>query len=256
MLANLISITQIQNVLKKISGMPETDLTTQVSRQAEISPEFGAYNAEKGIEAAVEQALNDVYQKVSPAVVQIETDQDSLGTGFIITEDGLIATNYHVVSGAGRTTVMLSNQKVLQATLIGVNTASDVALLRVSSPTPLKTVPLGNSDLVEVGDFAVAIGNPFGFTQTFTFGIVSSNKQYINTNDGQPRIQTDVAINPGNSGGPLLNIKGEVIGINQMIASKSGGSEGIGFAIPVNLFREVAEDLLHPSLSPEPVENC
>lgn len=220
---------------------------------------------------AVQSALREIYKEVNPAVVRIETEQtvkvvnpffndpffrrhfgtpdqqsqkrQGLGSGFIISKDGYIVTNEHVVRNVDKITVKLVNGKEYEAKIIGIDNTSDIAMLKIDGAKNLKVVHLGDSDEVEVGDFAIAIGNPFGFSSTFTFGVVSSKGQDLNTEDGVQRIQTDVAINPGNSGGPLLNVKGEVIGINQMIASRSGGSEGIGFAIPINYAKEVFEQL-------------
>lgn len=234
----------IQNVLGKLEK--SFNLEAVVNRQAQINPALSDPNA--GLEIALQSALNDVYETASPAVVRIETKTDSgasLGTGFIIVSTGYIITNEHVIHSAREITVKIPGGKSYQAKITGKNTDSDIAVLKIDE-ADLPTLPLGDSGSIEVGDFAIAIGNPFGFTSTFTFGVISATRQYVDTPDGASRIQTDVAINPGNSGGPLLNIAGEVIGINQMIASKSGGSEGIGFSIPVNLAREVIEELMFP----------
>lgn len=231
----------------------------------------------KSVEGAtvVQSALREIYKEVNPAVVRIETEQTidmpqhpffndpmfrrffgvpnggqqqkqkrtGLGSGFIISPDGYIVTNHHVVQKVDKITIKLGSGKDYTAKLIGSDSSSDIALLKIDGVKGLRTVHLGDSDQIEVGDFAIAIGNPFGLYSTFTLGVVSSRGQDVNTADGVPRIQTDAAINPGNSGGPLLNIRGEVIGINQMIYSQSGGSVGIGFAIPINYAVEVIEKL-------------
>ncbi|HPQ51711.1 MAG TPA: trypsin-like peptidase domain-containing protein [Spirochaetota bacterium] len=158
-----------------------------------------------------------------------------LGTGFVISEDGYICTNHHVVKNVDKVTVKI-NEKIYNAKVIGSDERTDVALLKVDSSDTFKPVFLGNSDNVRVGDWAIAIGNPFGLDKTFTVGVVSATgRRDLDLMGGsQSHIQTDASINPGNSGGPLINIDGEVIGINRMIYSRSGGYMGIGFAIPIN----------------------
>ncbi|RME88837.1 MAG: PDZ domain-containing protein [Candidatus Hydrogenedentota bacterium] len=221
----------------------------------------------------VQQALREIYKEVNPAVVRIETEQEiritanpffndplfrrffgipeqreykqkrqGLGSGFIISRDGYIVTNNHVVNNVDKIKVKLTNGKTYSAKLVGSDQTSDLALLKIDAKN-LKVVHIGDSDSVQVGDFAIAIGNPYGLSSTFTVGVISSLGREEISPDGFSRIQTDAAINPGNSGGPLLNIKGEVIGINQMIYTQSGGSVGIGFAIPINHAMDVLEKL-------------
>jgi len=168
-----------------------------------------------------------------------------LGTGFVISGDGYICTNYHVVAGVDRVNVKAGND-VYSAEIIGYDERTDIALLKIKpNGGKLKPVYFGNSDTVNVGDWAIAIGNPFGLNSTFTVGVVSAvgRRDLDLMGDSQTHIQTDASINPGNSGGPLLNIYGEVIGINRMIYSQSGGNIGIGFAIPINTARSVLEQL-------------
>jgi len=167
-----------------------------------------------------------------------------LGSGFIISEDGYIATNNHVVEGAEKVTVRIGT-KDYKADVIGKDERTDVALIKISAPQKFKPVFFGNSDQVQVGDWAIAIGNPYGLSNTFTVGVISA----IGRNDPEMTggtmslIQTDASINRGNSGGPLINIKGEVIGINNMIFSEGGGSIGLGFAIPINNAKSILEQL-------------
>jgi serine protease Do len=157
----------------------------------------------------------------------------SLGSGFIISEDGYIVTNNHVIQGADEITVILSDDKRLKAKLIGRDQKTDLAVLKVESDVPLKAVKFGNSDKSRVGDWIVAIGNPFGLGGTVTAGIISARGRDINSGPYDDFLQTDASINRGNSGGPMFNIDGEVIGVNTAIYSPSGGgSVGIGFAIP------------------------
>ncbi len=169
--------------------------------------------------------------------------QQSLGSGFIVSKDGYIATNAHAVQMADQIRVKLSNREEYDAKLIGVDEKTDVALVKITPRHELPVARLGDSDTLDVGDWVVAIGNPFGFAQTVTAGIVSAKGRVIGAGPYDDFIQTDASINPGNSGGPLLNTEGEVVGINSAIVSRSGGSVGIGFAIPINTARRVIDDL-------------
>ena len=167
----------------------------------------------------------------------------SLGSGFIIDPSGLIVTNNHVIADADEVTVNLHDDTSLKAEVIGRDTKTDLALLRVKSSKPLTAVAWGNSDKSRVGDWVVAIGNPFGLGGTVTAGILSARQRDINAGPYDDFIQTDASINRGNSGGPLFNMDGEVIGVNTAIFSPSGGSIGIGFAIPSSLAKPVIEQI-------------
>ncbi|MGB9578038.1 MAG: Do family serine endopeptidase [Halothiobacillaceae bacterium] len=172
-------------------------------------------------------------------------DEGSLGSGFILDEDGYILTNQHVIADAEQIVVRLSDRRELLATVVGADVTSDIALLKVEA-NGLPTLRVGNADTLRVGEWVVAIGTPFGFDHSVTAGIVSAKGRGIPNDSNQtyvPFIQTDVAINPGNSGGPLLNMRGEVVGINAQIYTESGGYMGLSFAIPVNLAMEVVEQL-------------
>ncbi len=157
---------------------------------------------------------------------------NSLGSGFIIDPSGLIVTNNHVIDGADEISVILNDGTKLKAELVGKDSKSDLALLRVHYDKPLKFVKFGDSDKLRLGEWVIAIGNPFSLGGTVTAGIVSARNRDINSGPYDNYIQTDAAINRGNSGGPLFNLNGKVIGINTAIISPSGGSIGIGFAIP------------------------
>ena len=167
-------------------------------------------------------------------------NRPSLGTGFIINTNGYIVTNNHVVEEADEITVTLASKEEFEATLIGRDPKTDLALLRVDTPLPLPTVPFGDSENLEVGEWVLAIGNPFGLGHTVTAGIVSAKGRTIGAGPYDDFIQTDASINPGNSGGPLFNMHGEVIGINTAIM-RSG--QGIGFAIPINMAKNVLSQL-------------
>ncbi len=169
--------------------------------------------------------------------------QQSLGSGFIISSDGYVVTNAHVIALAQQIRVRLSTREEYEARVVGVDQKTDIALLKIRPKSPLPVAKLGDSDALEVGDWVVAVGNPFGLASTVTAGIVSAKDRVIGAGPYDDFIQTDASINPGNSGGPLLNLRGEVVGINSAIFSRSGGSIGIGFAIPINLAKKVIDEL-------------
>jgi serine protease Do len=165
-----------------------------------------------------------------------------LGTGFVLSEDGYICTNFHVIHGVDKILVNI-NGKNYQANVVGFDERTDIGLLKIDAKVKLSPVYFGDSDKVQVGDWAIAIGNPFGLDKTFTVGVISATGRRDVDFMGGSHIQTDASINPGNSGGPLINIYGEVIGINRMIYSKSGGYMGIGFAIPINTAKSILAQL-------------
>jgi serine protease Do len=165
------------------------------------------------------------------------------GSGFIISADGLVVTNNHVVEGAGEIEVVLDDGRQLPAEIVGTDPATDIALLRVEAEDDLPTVAWGDSDALEIGEWVVAIGNPFGLGGTVTAGIVSARSRDINAGPYDDFIQTDAAINRGNSGGPLFDATGEVVGVNTAIFSPSGGNIGIGFAVPSAVAERIVADL-------------
>ena len=169
--------------------------------------------------------------------------QQALGSGFIVSKDGYIVTNNHVVDGAETVKVKLNDETEYDATVVGTDPLTDIALIKIDTGADLPTVPWGDSDTVRAGDEALAIGNPFGLGGTVTSGIVSAVSRDIQSGPYDDYIQTDAAINRGNSGGPLFNADGEVIGVNTMIFSPGGGSVGIGFAVPSDLVQKVVDDL-------------
>jgi serine protease Do len=169
-------------------------------------------------------------------------DTQSLGSGFIVSEDGYILTNHHVIDGADEVIVRMSNRKEFVAKIIGSDQASDVAVLKVDAED-LPVLKFGDSDELKVGEWVLAIGSPFGFDHSVTAGIVSAKGRSLPSDNYVPFIQTDVAINPGNSGGPLFNLDGEVIGINSQIYSRTGGFMGLSFAIPIEMAVDVANQI-------------
>jgi S1-C subfamily serine protease len=213
--------------------------------------------------APEEQLTVRLYQQAAPAVANIVTRTmqydfffnpvavEGAGSGFLIDEQGHILTNYHVVEGAQSIEVTLGDPRItdrFEARLLGQDERNDVALLKIDPGAHrLTPLPLGNSSELQVGQHVLAIGNPFGFQTTLTTGVLSAVGRTVQTGPQtfvDEAIQTDAAINRGNSGGPLLNTRGEVIGINTVIVSPTGAAAGIGFAIPVNTARRIAQDLL------------
>jgi len=178
----------------------------------------------------------------NPRAPRSPFEGNGLGSGFIISSDGFVLTNNHVVEGADSVIVRLHDRRELRASVVGTDPRSDVAVLKIDA-TDLPTVVIGNSDELEVGEWVLAIGSPFGFDFSVTAGIVSATGRALPNESYVPFIQTDVAINPGNSGGPLFNLKGEVIGINSQIYSRTGSFMGLSFAIPIELAMDVSNQL-------------
>lgn len=187
---------------------------------------------------------DDPFERMLPQMPEGGFEQQGLGSGVIVSEDGYVLTNNHVVADADEVTVSLADGRQLKAKIVGTDRATDVALLKLDAQG-LIPAPLGDSDSMEVGDWVMAIGSPLGFDQTVTAGIISAKGRQVGVTNGgyEDFLQTDAAINPGNSGGPLVNLRGEVIGINTAIASRSGGFSGIGFAIPVNMARSIMDQI-------------
>ena len=170
--------------------------------------------------------------------------QIGTGSGVIITEDGYIVTNNHVVQGASELEVTLNNNKSYKATLVGTDSKMDIALLKVDTDDKLPYATFGNSDDIKVGEWVLAVGNPYNLTSTVTAGIVSAKARNLSKDGIQSFIQTDAAVNPGNSGGALVNTRGELIGINTMISSMTGSYVGYSFAVPSNIARKIIEDIM------------
>ncbi|MDX8398644.1 MAG: DegQ family serine endoprotease [Gallionellaceae bacterium] len=185
--------------------------------------------------------FNDFFRRFAPQAPHDQKTQ-SLGSGFIISSDGYILTNAHVVDRADEITVRLTDKREFKAKVIGADKRTDVALLKIEA-TGLPQISLGNVEMLKVGEWVVAIGSPFGFDSSVTAGIVSAKGRSLPQESFVPFIQTDVAINPGNSGGPLFNMNGEVVGINSQIYSRSGGYMGLSFSIPIDVAMDVVKQL-------------
>jgi serine protease Do len=184
--------------------------------------------------------FEEFFEKFFENAPQRSLKQRSLGSGFIISDDGYILTNYHVVAGADEIKVKLSDKREFKAEVKGTDEKLDLALLKIDAKDQFPVARLGDSDVIEVGEWVMAIGNPFGLEQTVTAGIISAKGRVIGSGPYDDFIQTDASINPGNSGGPLFNDRGEVIGINTAIVA---GGQGIGFAIPVNMAKTTITQL-------------
>ena len=207
--------------------------TKQIIRNSEEFP--GPPNIPKN------DPFYEFFKRFSPSVPK-ERETQSLGSGFIISDDGYIMTNAHVVTSADEISVRLTDKREFKAKVIGADKRTDVALIKIEA-TGLPKIVQGDSNALKVGEWVLAIGSPFGFDSSVTAGIVSAKGRSIPQENYVPFIQTDAAINPGNSGGPLFNIKGEVIGINSQIYTRSGGSMGLSFAIPIDVAMDVVNQL-------------
>jgi serine protease Do len=173
-----------------------------------------------------------------------DQEQRGLGSGVVVSADGYVLTNFHVVGEADQVDVRLSDGREFRAKIVGGDKSTDIAVLKIDANN-LSPARLGDSDALEAGEWVLAMGSPFGLNQTLTAGIISATgRKNVGITDYEDFVQTDAAINPGNSGGPLVNLKGEVIGINTAIASRSGGSMGVGFAIPSNMARQIMDEIL------------
>ena len=233
----------ILSVSVHAAGLP--DFTGLVEKQAaavvNISTTQIIHNAQ-GIPNFPEgDPLFEFFRRFAPPMPR-EQESQSLGSGFIFSADGYIMTNAHVVDSANKITVRLTDKREFVAKVIGADKRTDVALLKIDAKN-LPKITVGDPDKLKVGEWVVAIGSPFGFDSSVTAGIVSAKGRSLPQDNFVPFIQTDVAINPGNSGGPLFNMSGEVVGINSQIYTRSGGSMGLSFAIPIDVATQVADQL-------------
>ncbi len=259
-------------------GSAKRGSAKQLPKPTPVRAVLAAEEASDGYPDAsdLSRAFARVAEQVGPAVVNITTQQEarsdfqhprtggpfddffdrffggpipqqrrtSLGSGVIVDSEGYIITNNHVIERADEIEVSLSDDKVFQATLVGSDPETDMAVIKIESEDDLPHAPLGDSETIAVGEWVLAMGNPFGFGHSITAGIISAKGRIIGAGNYDDFLQTDAAINPGNSGGPLVNMDGQVIGINSNIVSSSGGNMGIGFAIPSNLARNIYNQLV------------
>ena len=208
--------------------------TTQIIHNAQMFPSMPPGMDEN-------DPFFEFFRRFAPPTPR-DQERQSLGSGFIISADGYILTNAHVVDSADKVTVRLTDKRELKAKVIGADKRSDVALIKIEA-SGLPFVTKGDPNMLKVGEWVVAIGSPFGFDNSVTAGIVSAKGRFLPQENYVPFIQTDAAINPGNSGGPLFNMKGEVVGINSQIYTRSGGFMGLSFSIPIDVAIDVANQL-------------
>jgi serine protease Do len=229
---NLPEFTQLVEANKQ--SIVNISTTQKVTRRNAMLP--------PGIEIPENSPWGELFKRFGENGEPQEYDATSLGSGFVISKDGYILTNNHVVKDADEIIVRFLDRKEYKAKLVGTDPRSDIALLKVAADN-LQPVTIGHSENTKVGEWVMAIGSPFGFDHSVSVGVVSAINRSLPNETYVPFIQTDVAINPGNSGGPLFNVKGEVIGINAQIFSQTGGFMGLSFAIPVDIAMEAVEQL-------------
>jgi len=260
-------IDRLQSPSKdKISENQSNEASSPIAQAPSETQTKYASAGSAGLPSDNEEAIVEgIYDRLSPAVVNITTvryaldfwagalvPQKGTGSGVVIDKEGKVLTNYHVIQPAlsqnGEIYVTFADGEIEEAQIIGFDEISDLAVIKLKDKPShaLPNAPLGDSDKVRVGSTAIAIGNPFGLSGTCTLGVISALNRtvYVGNKELEGMIQTDATINPGNSGGPLINSKGEVIGITSTILTQSGGSEGIGFAIPINIAKRIMSDLV------------
>ncbi|MEO5377744.1 MAG: DegQ family serine endoprotease [Magnetococcus sp. DMHC-6] len=228
-------LPDLTDLVKDLKPVVVNISTTQKEVVKGVGPKMNPFGGDS--------QLDEFFRRFFEQLPEQQLKSRSLGSGVIIDDDGYILTNNHVVEDASEILVRLSDEREFSAKLVGRDVKTDLALIRIDAHAKLPKANLGDSDKAEVGSWVVAIGNPFGLEATVTAGIISARGRIIGSGPYDNFLQTDAAINPGNSGGPLFNLDGEVIGINTAIFSRSGGSMGIGFAIPVNMAKTIVGQL-------------
>jgi serine protease Do len=231
------TLPDFTTIVEKNSGAVVKILSTQKAPEMEGLP--------PDIDPRALEQMPEIFRHLFQYRGQPQRERQSMGSGFLISSDGYILTNHHVVDGADTVEVRLADRREFEAKIVGSDKRSDIALLKVDAKD-LPVVSFGKADELKVGEWVVAIGSPFGLDYSVTAGIVSARGRSLPNEDNAnyvPFIQTDVAINPGNSGGPLFNLDGEVVGINSQIYTRSGGSIGLSFAIPISVAIDVVEQL-------------
>lgn len=258
--ATLSNISTPSVIERNTIGISKTDIADKLSNDfinvsKDITPAVVTIASTKIVRqnnSFENEALNDPYFRRFFGIPDNGNQQEqkskeqSLGSGVIVDDKGLILTNNHVIAGADEIKVTLTDKRVFKAKIIGTDPSTDIAVIKLENANNLPIARLGDSNKLSVGEWVLAIGNPLGLSSTVTSGIISAKgRNNVGVTDFENFIQTDAAINPGNSGGALVNLQGEVIGINTAIASKTGGYMGIGFAIPSNMARKIMSDLVH-----------
>lgn len=255
-LVSLLSLCLVSFAYAQVTGYPNfiplveqnSPAVVNISTTQAVDPaERGAFDLPPGMPESemLEEFFRRFLEQQGGQMPQSDDgfgDASSLGSGFIISSDGYIVTNHHVINGAEEIVVRLSDRRVFVAEIIGKDARSDVALIKIDA-TNLPVLKIGSSEALRAGEWVLAIGSPFGFEHSVTAGIVSAKGRSLPSENYVPFIQTDVAINPGNSGGPLFNMKGEVVGINSQIYSRTGGFMGLSFSIPIEMAMDVVEQL-------------
>jgi Do/DeqQ family serine protease len=253
-------LTQYYSSVEKEGEAKSTPPLETLAEKPRVPPE-------RKLDVSLDECFSEIAAKIKPAVVNIAAKRrirdfsgdnffdffwekffphtprqvQNLGSGFIFKSSGYILTNNHVIKGAEEIIIKLSDEREFKGKVVGRDPKTDIAVIKIDTKSELPTVPLGNSDEVRVGQWALAIGNPFGFERTLTIGVISATGRSLGLTQYEDFIQTDASLNQGNSGGPLVNIKGEVIGINTAIKPFAAG---IGFAIPINMVKEILPELL------------
>ncbi len=242
-----------RGVLSEYKSPVTASVNDSYNKKVGLSPETLDFTeaAEKTIHTVV-HVKNVSYQKISNPMLEFfygykggqTQEQVGTGSGVIISEDGYIVTNNHVIKDASEIEITLNNKKSYKAKLIGTDSKMDIALLKIDAEEKLPYTTFGNSDSVKVGEWVLAVGNPYNLTSTVTAGIVSAKARNLGNDGIQSFIQTDAAVNPGNSGGALVNTRGDLVGINTMITSMTGSYVGYSFAVPSNITRKIIEDIM------------
>jgi serine protease Do len=230
-------------------GTPMVALPNFADMAAAVGPAVVNISVVGNMRTAARMPEMDIPDEMKPFFRHFQTPQQEMptrgaGSGFIVSPDGVILTNAHVVDGADEVTVKLTDKREFKAKVLGTDKTTDVAVLKIDA-SALPYVTIGNPNTTRVGEWVVAIGQPYGFENTVTSGIVSAKSRSLPGDAAVPFIQTDAAVNPGNSGGPLFNLKGEVIGVNSQIFSRSGGFQGLAFAIPIDVAMNVEDQIVH-----------
>lgn len=242
----------IERTVEPASSIVQTNYTDEKSNALYAATDF-TDAAEKTVNAVVHVKNTAIKTKKDPWGELIfgrsggtrKYEQIGTGSGVIITADGYIVTNNHVIDKANEIEITLNNQKKYKATLVGSDSQNDIALLKINADGKLPYIPFGNSDAIKIGEWVLAVGNPYNLTSTVTAGIISAKGRDLKGNSNvESFIQTDAAVNPGNSGGALVNTRGELVGINTAISSKTGSFVGYSFAVPSNIAKRVIEDLM------------